>query len=201
MLVTRTEPPLPLAGLRAQNQLLEIDSAASRFDLEETRQFVEHEGLGPLDPAELRLLHEKTEGWPAALRIVATTSSQSGQTFGQYVRQLVGTLRPISTYLAEMLDGLPRDMARFMLRIAVLDRFSAPLCQAVTQETSSSEFLEAVANRQLLLVPLDHEGRWYRYHTLLTAYLRREAANRTRGGNCHPSPASVALVCIAGTMD
>src|SRR5678816_279936 len=76
VLITRTEPSLPLAGLRAQN-LLEIDSWALRFDLEETRRFIEHEGLEPLDPAELKLLHERTEGWSAALRIVASTSSQS----------------------------------------------------------------------------------------------------------------------------
>jgi LuxR family transcriptional regulator, maltose regulon positive regulatory protein len=106
------------------------------------------------------------------MRIVASTSSQSGQNFGQYVRQLSGTLRPIGTYLAEMVDGLPRDTALFMLRTAVLDKFSAPLCQAVTEDTSSQDFLESIARRQLLLVPLDHEGRWYRYHTLMTAYLR-----------------------------
>lgn len=173
VLVTRIEPPLPLAGLRAQNQLLEVDSAALRFDLEETRQFLEHEGLGPLDPAQLRLLHERTEGWPAVLRITASISSQSGQNLGHCAGQLSGTLRPIGAYLAEMLDGIPRDMALFMLRTAVLDRFSAPLCQAVTQHKSSRDFLESIANRQLLLVPLDHDGSWYRYHTLLSAYLRR----------------------------
>ena len=172
VLATRTEPPLPLPALRAQNQLLEIDAAALRFDLEETRQFLEHEGLGPLDPAQLRLLHKRTEGWPAVLRIVAATSSQSKQNFSQYVRQLSATLRPIGAYLAEMVDGLPRDMALFMLRTAVLDRFSADLCKAVTQHKSSGEFLESIANRQLLLVPLDRDGRWYRYHHLLSAYLR-----------------------------
>ena len=172
VLATRTEPPLPLPALRAQNQLLEIDSWALRFDLEETRRFLDHEGLGPLDPAELKLLHERTEGWPAVLRIIAATSSQSEQNFGQYVRQLSATLRPIGTYLAEMVDGLPGDMAPFMLRTAVLDRFSADLCKAVTQHKSSGEFLESIANRQLLLVPLDRDGRWYRYHHLLSAYLR-----------------------------
>jgi ATP/maltotriose-dependent transcriptional regulator MalT len=173
VLVTRTEPPLPLAGLRAQNQLLEIDAAALRFDLEETRQFLDHEGLAPLEPAELRLLHERTEGWPAALRIVASTASQLGQNLSVYVQQLRGTWRPIGAYLAEMVDGLPADMALFMLRTAVLDRFSGPLCEAVTQHRSSREFLESIANRQLLLVPLDDDGQWYRYHALLSSYLRR----------------------------
>ena len=88
------------------------------------------------------------------------------------MRQLSATLRPIGAYLAEMVDGLPRDMAPFMLRTAVLDKFSADLCKAVTQHKSSGEFLESIANRQLLLVPLDRDGRWYRYHHLLSAYLR-----------------------------
>src|SRR5437588_5696082 len=110
VLVTRTEPPLPLAGLRAQNQLLEIKPLDLRFDLEETRRFLERERLGPLAPAELSLLRERTEGWPAGLRIAASTFSQSGKNFGQYVRQLSGMLRPIGDYLAEMVDGLPREM-------------------------------------------------------------------------------------------
>ena len=74
VLTTRTEPPLPLASLRAQNQLLEIDASALRFDLQETRNFLEIERPGTLGPSDVRLLHEKTEGWPAALRIVASTS-------------------------------------------------------------------------------------------------------------------------------
>ena len=179
VLVTRTEPSLPLAVLRAQNQLLEIDAAALRFNLEETRLFLEHEGLGPLEPAELRLLHERTEGWPAVLRIVASTSSQSRQHFSEYIQQLSGTSRPIGAYLAEMVDGLPSDMALFMLRTAILDRFCVPLCQAVTLDKSSGELLESIANRQLLLVPLDHDGRWYRYHTLLSAYLRHRLEAET----------------------
>jgi LuxR family maltose regulon positive regulatory protein len=106
------------------------------------------------------------------LRIVAATASQSGENFSQYVRQLSGSSRPIGAYLADMVDGLPGDMASFMLRTAVLDKFSVDLCKAVTQHKSSGEFLESIANRQLLLVPLDREGHWYRYHHLLSAYLR-----------------------------
>jgi len=120
---------------------------------------------------------------PAVLRIAASTSSQSGQSLGRYVGQLSGPLRPVGAYLAEMVDSLPRDMALFMLHTAVLDRFSAPLCQAVTQQKSSRELLDSIASRQLLLVPLDHDGRWYRYHTLLTAHLRqRLEAERGRPG-------------------
>src|SRR5215467_2407438 len=84
---TRAEPPLPLASL--------LDAPALRFDLHETADFFEHERPGRLALPEVRLLHAKTEGWPAALRIVASTSSQPGQDFGKYVSTLSGTQRPI----------------------------------------------------------------------------------------------------------
>ncbi len=173
VLTARTEPPLPLARLRAQNRLLEINPAALRFDPEETRRFLEHENLGTLDPSEVRLLCAKTEGWPAVLRIIASTSSQPGQDFERYVHGLSSALRPIGAYLDEMLDGLPQDMVQFMMRTAVLDRLCAPLCQAVTGVGSNRNLLEAIEVRQLLLVPLDQEGRWYRYHPLLGGHLRQ----------------------------
>jgi LuxR family maltose regulon positive regulatory protein len=171
VLTTRTEPPLPLASLRAQNQLLEIDASALRFDLQETRSFLEIESPGTLVPSDMRLLHEKTEGWPAALRIVASTSIQSKQDFAQYVRNLSGSQRPIGAYLEDMLDGLPRDMVQFMLRTAILDRLCAPLCEALAGASSGLEWLGSIEKRQLLLVPLDQEGRWYRYHPLLAEFL------------------------------
>src|SRR4029077_8228770 len=116
LLTTRTEPPLPLASLRAQNQLLEIDASALRFDLQETRSFLEVESPGTLVASDMKLLQEKTEGWPDALRIVVSTSIQSRQDIAQYVRNLSGSQRPIGAYLEDMLDGLPRDMVQFMLR-------------------------------------------------------------------------------------
>jgi LuxR family maltose regulon positive regulatory protein len=169
VLTTRTEPPLPLASLRAQNRLLEIDAAALRFDLQEMRHFIEAERPGTLSPSDVRLLHEKTEGWPAALRIVTSTSIH--QDFGQYVQNLSGVQRPIGAYFEEMLDGLPRDMVQFMLRTALLDRLCAPLCEVVAGVNAGQELLRSIEQRQLLLMPLDQEGQWYRYHSLLAEYL------------------------------
>jgi LuxR family transcriptional regulator, maltose regulon positive regulatory protein len=185
VLTTRTEPPLPLASLRAQNQLLEIDASALRFDLQETRSFLEFETPNTLVPSEVRVLHEKTEGWAAALRIVASTPIQSRQDFAQYVRNLSGTQRPIGAYLDEMFDGLPREMVEFMLRTAILDRLCTPLCESLTGESSSGALLRSIEGRQLLLMPLDQEGLWYRYHPLLSEYLtqrlRAELGNEIPG--------------------
>jgi LuxR family maltose regulon positive regulatory protein len=177
VLTTRTEPPLPLASLRAQNQLLEIDASALRFDLQETQDFLEIERPGTLVPSDMRLLHDKTDGWPAALRIVASTSIQSRQDFEQYVRGLSGTQRPIGAYLKEMLDGLPGKIVQAMLRTAILDRLCAPLCESLAGTSSSRELFGLAEKRQLLLAPLDQEGRWYRYHPLLAEYLTQRLAS------------------------
>jgi len=127
VLTTRTEPPLPLATLRAQNQLIEIDTLALRFDMQETQAFLESTRPGVLQPTDVQLLQRKTEGWPAALRIVASMPSQSGLDFKEYVHNLSGSQRPIAAYLSEMLDTLPVDMVDFMLRTPgfVITRCSA----------------------------------------------------------------------------
>ncbi len=177
ILTTRTEPDLPLASLRAQNQLLEIDASALRFDLQEAWDFIELELPATLEPADVRLLVEKTEGWPAALRILASTSARIHEDFGEYLRKLSGALRPIGSYLEELLDGLPRDSFQFMLRTAILDRFCAPLCEAVSGAKATQELHGSIEKRQLLLTPPDQEGCSFRYHPLLTEYLfqRRES--------------------------
>lgn len=178
IIATRTEPPLPLGRARAQNQLLEVDGSALRFDLDETHEFLEREGLGNVDPADLKTLQEKTEGWPAVMRIVLSISGQSSQDFTHYLHGLSGAARPIGAYISEMLDGLPDTMVEFMLRSAILDRLTAPLCQAVTGLRSSQQMLEAILDRQLLLVPLDQEGQWFQFHPLLRTHLAKTLDSR-----------------------
>ena len=173
VITTRTEPPLPLATLQAQNQLIEIDAAALRFDMQETLAFLDRTRPGVLEPSEVQLLQHKTEGWPAALRIIASMPSPSGADLKDYVHNLSGSRRPIAAYLAETLDVLPFELVNFMLRTAILDRLSGPLCEAVTGASSGQAILASLAQRQMLLTPLGNDGVWHRYHALLAEYLRR----------------------------
>jgi LuxR family maltose regulon positive regulatory protein len=176
VLTTRTEPPLPLATLRAQNQLIEIDSVALRFDMQETQAFLDSTKPGVLELPDVQLLQRKTEGWPAALRIISSMRAQSGSSLREYVHNLSGSQRPIAAYLTEMLDGLPAELVGFMLRTAILDRLSGPLCEAVTGSKSSRTILASLALRQMLLTPLDNDGVWFRCHALLAEYLRQRLA-------------------------
>ena len=172
VLTTRSAPDLAVTKIRAQNQLLELDELALRFTLDETCEFLERAGLNQLEMRDVRALHAKTEGWPAILRIIACTKFSSTADLKEFISGLSGSARPISLYLQEMLGGLPVDMVQFLLRTSILDRFSASLCAAVTNVQASGDLLESIEQRQLLLMPLDNEGRWYRYHPLLAGYLR-----------------------------
>ena len=169
VLGTREDPPLPLARLRAGNALLEIDAAMLRFSADETRRFVQRECTVGLSQPSVDALHASTEGWAAALRLSAPMLAQ-GQS-GAWVTPS-GTARPIAAYLEEMLACQTAELVDFMVRTAILERLSAPLCLAVTGAADSQHMLDALTTRHLLLDPLDVEGRWFRYHQLLRDYLR-----------------------------
>ena len=178
VLTTRTEPNLPLVRLRAQGQLCELDATALRFDLEETAQFLAAEQLGHEAAA---ALHEKTEGWPVMMRIIAATGAQAGGEFAGYVRQLSVRNRPIRSHLADMLGGLPPEVVSFLTRCAVLDHLCAPLCAHVTAQPDATAIFETLISRQLLLTPLDADGVWFRLHPLLRGFLAQRLDQEAPG--------------------
>ena len=175
VLTTRTQPPLPLARLRANGELLEIDVAALRFDIEETRHFLEQACEGRLAWPAISRLHITTEGWAAALRLAAAGILQGGASAD--VSAWVPA-RPFAAYLEEMLASWPNEVVEFLTRVSVLDSLSGDLCRAVTGVPASGELLEGVARRDLLLEPMDSEGHWYRLHRLLLDYLRQRLQAR-----------------------
>ncbi|MCP3725218.1 LuxR C-terminal-related transcriptional regulator [Paraburkholderia sp. CNPSo 3272] len=173
VICTRTAPALPLARLRAYNEILEIEAPMLRFTFDETQRFVESECPGKLAAADVKSLLASTEGWAAALRI--STSALSRETFkpGREFIAPSGASRHFAAYLEDMLERLPAETVAFMLRTSILDRLTASLCEAVTGVAASQRTLEDVAAHQLLLEPIDLEGHWFRYHHLMREYLRQ----------------------------
>ena len=178
VVITRTNPDLPLARLRAQGQLIEVDVSALRFNVEETRQFFELEHFS-LDPSEARLLHATTDGWVAAMCLISASIRQQRHPH-DYLRSLSSTARPITAYIAELMATLPPEMRRFMTQTAILDRLNAPLCEAVTGVAASQAMLKRIEEQQLLLIALDEEGNSYRYHSLLADHLHQAAQSELR---------------------
>ena len=174
VLTARLQPPLPLARLRANGELLEINAAALRFDADETQHFLQQVCEGRLAPATISRLYASTEGWAAALRLAAAGFVRGGSPADVWA----GPSRPFAAYLEEMLASWPDDTVDFMTRVSVLDSLSDDLCQAVTGVPASGELLESVARRHLLLESVDSEGQWYRFHRLLLDYLRQRLRAR-----------------------
>lgn len=177
VLTTRADPPLPLDRLRGRGVLAEIRSADLRFSSAETGQLVRL-ALGPAATDETAaLLEESTEGWVVGLQLAAISlrgrddPAAFARTIAHNSTQLV-----IDYLLAEVLQGLPDAQRTFLLQTSILDRFCAPLYDAIRGDDSphptGDALLTAVRRANLFLVPLDDEGVWFRYHHLFRSLLR-----------------------------
>ena len=176
VLAGRSDPPLPLARLRARGQLAELRAADLRFTAGEARELLAA-AVGPdLPDAVVAALADRTEGWAAGLQLAAL-SLQGRPDVTRFVTEFTGSHRYVLDYLTEeVLDGLAPEMTAFLLETSVLDRLSGPLCDAVLGRADSQELLEAVERANLFLLPLDEERRWWRYHHLFADLLRSRLA-------------------------
>ncbi len=174
VLASRSEPPLPLARLRARGELVEIDAQQLSFSSEETNLLLNGlHGLGLAHEAVERL-RDRTEGWVAGLYLAALTLRGRADAEA-FVQDFAGNDRHVVDYLsAEVLAGQPEEIRTFLLRTSILDRFRAPLCDAVTERDDSRRLLRELESSNLFLVPLDTRREWYRYHHLFGELLREE---------------------------
>ena len=181
VLASRTEPALPVAALRAHDELLELRAGDLRFTCEEADAFLNGRlGLG-LTPEDVEALMEKTEGWPAGLYLAALSLEHAADRHA-LVRRFGGSNRHVVDFLVtEVLEAHDPSAQALMLRTSVLERLSGPLCDAVLEQQGSAAMLDALSRSNLFLVPLDDEGRWYRFHHLFAQLLRVELERREPG--------------------
>jgi LuxR family transcriptional regulator, maltose regulon positive regulatory protein len=172
-LAGRAEPPLRIARLRAEGKILEIgpqDLSLTRAEAASLLRAAEVT-VGEDDVAEL---HRRTEGWPAGLYLAALYLREGGPLASAAV-SFGGDDRLVSEYMeSEFLARISRRQRVFLTRTAVLERMSGPLCEAVSELSGSAATLAGLARSNLLLVPLDRRGEWYRYHHLFRDMLLAE---------------------------
>jgi LuxR family maltose regulon positive regulatory protein len=168
----RSDPPLPLARLRALGQLAEIRAAELRFTLEEATALF-RDAVGPDLPAEaIAALEARSEGWVAGLQLAALSLRGRTDVAG-FVAAFSGSHRYVLDYLAqEVLDRQPEHVRTFLLETSVLDRLCGPLCDVVTGRAGGQQLLEAVERANLFLIPLDEVRDWWRYHQLFADLLQ-----------------------------
>jgi LuxR family transcriptional regulator, maltose regulon positive regulatory protein len=175
-LATRTDPPLPLARLRARGALAEVRAADLRLSEREAAACL-NGSLGlDLSPDQIERLRIRTEGWAAGLQLVGL-SLQGREDREAYIGSFAGDDRHIVDYVGvEVLDRQPPNVRRFLLRTAILERLCGELCDAVVGDRGSADILAALERANLFLVPLDSRREWYRYHHLFADVLVRELA-------------------------
>jgi LuxR family transcriptional regulator, maltose regulon positive regulatory protein len=181
VLATRTDPPLPLARMRARGQLSELRAADLCFTVEESAAYLNGTmGLG-LSEGDVAALDGRTEGWIAALQLAAL-SMQGREDVSAFIAGFAGDDRYIVDYLGEeVLARQPGDVRNFLLVTSILERLTGSLCDAVTGRGDGRARLVALERANLFLVPLDDRRQWYRYHHLfadvLQAHLLEERAD------------------------
>jgi ATP/maltotriose-dependent transcriptional regulator MalT len=178
VIISRTVPPLQVARLRAAGEMTEIGMRELRFTTEEAVGLIGAVAGSPLSQGDLAELVERTEGWPAALYLAAL-SLRNQPDPGAFVHEFSRGNRYVADYLLEeVISRQPEHVVRFLTGTAILDRFTADLCDAVTARTDAAEIIDTLERENLFLVALDESRRWFRYHHLLSQALRARLASR-----------------------
>jgi hypothetical protein len=173
-MTTRVEPPLPLARMRVRGELMEIDATQLRFSAAETGELLNDVLQLDLGSGQVDSLCRRTEGWAAGLYLAALSLRQQPDASG-FIDDFAGDDRHIVDYLgSEVLAGLGEEVRDFLVRTSILDRLTAPLCDAVTGRKEAARLLPEIERSNLFLIGLDERREWYRYHHLFGELLRRE---------------------------
>jgi len=179
VIVTREDPTLPLARLRARGQLTELRTADLRFTPAESAEFLNRVMRLNLSDKDVIALEARTEGWIAGLQLAAL-SMQGLPDTTNFIQTFTGSHRFILDYLIEeVLVRQPVEIQHFLLRTSILERLCGSLCEAVLESSpgSGQSILEALERANLFIIPLDNERCWYRYHHLFGELLRQRLGN------------------------
>jgi LuxR family transcriptional regulator, maltose regulon positive regulatory protein len=169
---TREDPALPLARMRARDQVTEIRERDLRFSKQETADFLNLTMALDLSESSAAALGARTEGWITGLQLAGLALRQNNSA-DEFVAAFAGDDRYIVDYLmAEVLDSVSEELQQFLRQTSILERLCAPLCDRITGGSGSQELLEHLENANLFLLPLDNRREWYRYHSLFAEVLR-----------------------------
>jgi LuxR family transcriptional regulator, maltose regulon positive regulatory protein len=174
VITTRSDPPLPLARLRARRQMIEIRANDLRFTEEEAGHFFNQSMQLMLEEEDIHSLEMRTEGWAVGLQLAALALKNLPDP-QNFVETFRGSHRYVLDYLAEEVIRQQRDdIRKFLIQTSILERFNAESCEALTGYPDSQGLLSELEQANLFLIPLDDERVWYRYHHLFADFLRTE---------------------------
>jgi ATP/maltotriose-dependent transcriptional regulator MalT/serine/threonine protein kinase len=164
---------LPVSKLRILDELVEIDSDALRFDIDEARSLLNDVDGLQLSESDVEALTTSTEGWVAALQLAALALRGGGDT-NALVSRLSGATEMIGEFLAEnVLNSLEPEMTEFLLATSITERTCAGLASALAEVPRGQAMLEEIERRGLFLQRIDEDPNWFRYHHMFAEFLRR----------------------------
>jgi LuxR family maltose regulon positive regulatory protein len=176
---SRSDPPLPLARLRARDQLIELHERDLRFRRAEAVIFLNETMSLPLTLEQITALETRTEGWIAGLQLAAL-SLRGREDVSGFVRAFTGSYRFVFDYLTdEVFARQTESIQSFLLQTSILERMNASLCNALTGRADGQAILEELERNNLFLTGLDDERHWYRYHHLFADVLRHRLTERS----------------------
>jgi LuxR family maltose regulon positive regulatory protein len=166
LLSSRVDPPLTLSRWRGRGQMVELRDVDLRVSEQEASNFLRQVMGLHLDVQDEQRLAVRTEGWLVGLQLAALSLTRHDDP-SAWVLEFSGSQRLILDYVQdEILAHLPSAMRRFLLRVCILPRMNASLCEAVTGKPASQQMLEALERLNLFMIPLDEQRQWYRLHDL-----------------------------------
>ncbi|MCF7673860.1 MAG: LuxR C-terminal-related transcriptional regulator [Akkermansiaceae bacterium] len=187
VLITRRDPPLPLARLRAQGAMTEIREHDLRFSCEETGEMIRNGAQCTVREATITRLHKELEGWIVGVRL-ACLALRGRDDPDSFLEKLSGGTGGVQDYLTEEVIGrLDHDFMQCLMKISILDRFNASVCEAVFKSCPGDgkpgpkngiEFLQHIQNANLFMVGLDPRDEWFRFHHQFQRLLQRQLQRR-----------------------
>jgi len=183
VVITRTEPDLPLPLLRVRDEMIEINAADLRFDQGETEAFLQTAAQIELSPSAIRQLLQKTEGWVAGLRLIALSLHNQGKAANveNLINSFSGHDRHVADYLIEeVFKSQSETVQSFLLKTCFFNRLTGSLCDAITDAGNNALLLEQLDRENLFLVQLEprREQTWYRYNPMFAESIQYLARQR-----------------------
>lgn len=193
ILITRAEPHLRLPILRARDELIEVSAADLRFNRQETESFISKTIQADLPHSTVDKILQKTEGWAAGLRLLATLSAPELQNKSSAeIDRLIETFSGDDPYIAdylieEVFESQPDDIRTFLLKTCFFSRLTGSLCDVILETNNSAATLERLARGSLFIEQLERSGDqiWYRYNPLFAESIQQLARQRLDAASIH----------------
>jgi LuxR family maltose regulon positive regulatory protein len=170
---SRTELPFSLGQLHIHDDVAEIGVIALRFTHDETQSLLTDRLPDKVEPECARALQDATEGWVAGIQMLAMAWRSNGDPQLHRASDTPGRIRLSESILHSTFERMAPETTAFLLQVSVFDRFTPALCEDVIGVRNAAEVLDKLASDGVMLVPLDNDEQWFRFHPLFTDYLRR----------------------------